>query len=101
MEKKMINYIKRCLGRTEMKKPEGYEIIDFINQNWRNQTCQICGEHTWNVSDKIYELREFNDGDIVIGGPGGAVFPVIPVVCKKCGNTIFINAVSTKLLKGE
>ena len=40
-----------------MNKPTGEEIIEFIHSHWKNQTCPMCGGRTWNVSDKVFELR--------------------------------------------
>lgn len=84
-----------------MNKPDGEEIIEFIHSHWSNQICPMCGGRAWNVSDKIFELREFNDGNFVLGGPNSSIVPLIPVTCNKCGNTIFINALSTGLVKKE
>jgi len=82
-----------------MKKPTGQEIINFLNSKWHGATCPLCGGREWNVNEKIYELREFNDGNLVVGGPNSSIIPVIPISCKNCGNTIFINALITGLLK--
>jgi RNase P subunit RPR2 len=60
-----------------------------INAMWKHKLCNICGTHDWTLTDIIFELREFNNGDHVIGE--GKVFPVVPITCKKCGNTHFIN----------
>lgn len=82
-----------------MKKPNGQEIINFLNERWAGASCPLCGCKEWNATEKIFELREFNDGNLVLGGPNNAITPVIPVTCKNCGNTIFINALTTGLLK--
>ena len=84
-----------------MNKPTGEEIIEFIHSHWKNQTCPMCGGRTWNVSDKVFELREFNDGNFVLGGPNSSIVPLIAVTCDKCGNTVLINALSTGLVKKE
>lgn len=47
---------------------------------------------------QIFELREFNDGNFVLG-PNSAITPVIPVTCSNCGNTVFVNALIAGLLK--
>ena len=80
------------------KKPTSQEIIDFLTKTWNNKNCFICGGNEWSVNDKVYELREFNEGNLVLGGRA-SITPVIPVVCEKCGNTVFINALITGLLK--
>lgn len=82
-----------------MQKPTGQEIIDYINSHWINQVCPMCGSKQWNVADKIFELREFNEGNLVLGGPNASIVPVITVTCTHCGNTVFINALTSGLLK--
>jgi predicted nucleic-acid-binding Zn-ribbon protein len=84
-----------------MKKANANKIIQFLQQRWGNAACPFCGRNEWNVSEKIFELREFNDGNLMIGGPKGAVMPVIPITCANCGNTAFINALNTGLLEEE
>ena len=51
-----------------------------------------CNAHNWILNDKVFELREFQGGGLVIGGES-SVFPVITVTCKDCGNTYFFNAI--------
>ena len=82
-----------------MKKIDTQEIIDFIHDRWRNSLCPMCGGDEWSISDKVFELREFNEGNIVLGGPNSAITPVIPVTCRNCGNTVFINALVAELLR--
>ena len=92
----MIKYLKKWMGK-RMRKPNGQEVIDFLNDKWHGACCPLCGGSDWNVSEGIFELRGFNDGKIVLGG--NAIFPVIPVTCNKCGNTVFISALATGLMK--
>ncbi len=75
------------------------KLIKFIDDKWHASVCPMCGGGEWGVSEKVFELREFNEGNIVIGGSNSAVSPVIPVTCRNCGNTVFINALSTGLLE--
>ncbi len=84
-----------------MKKPNAEEIIEFLNKKWKNKNCPMCGNKEWNINgDTIYELREFKDGDLVLGA-GTAIMPVIPVTCSNCGNTIFISPLATGLMEKE
>lgn len=99
VSEKVVRYIKMHLERKNMKKADGKEIIDFLSDKWHAAVCPMCGGREWNATDKIFELREFNEGNAVIGGAKSAVFPIIPVTCKNCGNTVFINALTTGLLK--
>lgn len=96
---KVIKWIKMYVGRKVMIRSNGQDIINHINTHWTNQVCPMCGGRAWSVSNKIFELREFNDGNFVLGGPNSSIAPVIPVTCDRCGNTIFINALSTSLIE--
>lgn len=50
------------------------------------------------AQDTLFELRQFNEGSMVIGGP---LIPVIPISCGNCGNTVMINAIAAGLYKPE
>lgn len=91
--------LKSNWEKKDMKKVQSQQIIDFLNEKWSGARCPLCGNSGWNITDKCFELREFNDGNLILGGPNSSVLPVIPVTCKNCGNTVFVNALMTGLLK--
>ncbi len=66
-------------------------LLEHLRLKWLGRPCQMCGQGNWNVSDKLFELREFHQGSLSIGGP---LIAVIPIVCTNCGNTILINALA-------
>lgn len=82
-----------------MEKKDSEKIINFLNEKWQNHPCPMCGVGKWSVQDKIFELREFHGGDLVMGGT--PIIPIIPVTCGNCGNTVFINAIMTGIVKAE
>ena len=82
-----------------MTKIQANDIINYLNTKWGGSPCPMCHSSSWNLSDKIFELREFNNGSLVLGGPSSAITPVIPVTCTNCGNTIFVNALTAGFLK--
>lgn len=67
------------------------KILDNLNEKWDSKICPMCGATNWAISPKILELREFDNGNITIGGHS-FIYPVIPVSCKNCGNVILISA---------
>lgn len=79
-----------------MKILDSQKVINFLNMKWGGAVCPLCGGREWNITDRTFELREYNEGNLVVGG---AIVPIIPVTCSNCGNTVFINALSTDLLK--
>ena len=79
------------------KKINSEILIKHLQTKWKGQKCQMCCEGNWNISDTIFELREYNQGSLVIGG--GPIIPVIPITCDNCGNTILINAIKAGVIE--
>ena len=75
------------------------KLIAHLQVKWGNRPCPMCGQTNWNVSDKAFELREFQGGDVVLGA--GPIIPVIPVTCNNCGNTAFVNAIVSKAIDNQ
>lgn len=82
-----------------MAKFDTQNFVNILNQKWKKNPCPMCGSSNWNSSDKIFELREFHDGNIVLGK--GKLLPVIPVTCINCGNTVFVNALVSNAIKAN
>ncbi len=78
------------------------QLIEHLRVKWKGANCPICKTGNWNVSDRIYELREHHGGGLVIGS--GPIVPVVPVTCDHCGNTVLVNSIVaglTEQKKGE
>jgi hypothetical protein len=58
----------------------------------------MCGSGPWSVQDKVFQLTEFHEGSVIIGGP---VVPVIPVTCGNCGHTVLVNAIVAGLMSPQ
>lgn len=80
-----------------MDKKTSENLINFLNDKWQDRPCPMCNERKWTVQDKVFELREFHEGSLVLGGT--PIIPLIPVTCENCGNTILINALKTGVVK--
>lgn len=72
------------------------EKLDNYIKKQHTPICSFCGNNTWNISSKIFELLEFNANGLQLGG---SVYPVVPITCNNCGNTLFINALVAGLLE--
>jgi predicted RNA-binding Zn-ribbon protein involved in translation (DUF1610 family) len=83
---------RRIDSKIDLVKFDSQKIIQYLNTKWAVKPCPMCGIIKWNVSDKLFELREYHGGDLVIGGQA-SIIPLIPIICSNCGNTIFINAI--------
>lgn len=65
-------------------------VLPFLSEKWGNRSCPMCGVGPWQVQDKVFQLSEFRQGKLVLGGP---LIPLIPVTCTNCGHTVLVNAI--------
>jgi len=79
-----------------MDELDARKLIAHLNRKWGNRACPMCQANDWNVQSSMFQLLQFSQGSLVVGGP---VIPVIPVVCANCGNTILINAIVAEVLR--
>ena len=54
--------------------------------------CPICKNESWTVNNVITEMREFQNGDLILGGTS-AIMPFVSLTCSRCANTLFLNAI--------
>jgi hypothetical protein len=66
------------------------KFIAFIGQKWGGRGCPMCGNGPWTVQDKVFQLSEYHEGNLVVGGP---LVPLVPVTCANCGHTVVVNAI--------
>ena len=69
-----------------MDKKDSEKLINFLNDKWKDQLCPMCNERKWSVQNKVFELREFRGGSLVLGGI--TILPIIPITCENCGNLL-------------
>ena len=69
--------------------------LEAYLQNKQIPFCQFCGQNHWGVSSKLFQLLEFDSHGLTIGGSS---YPVIPITCNNCGNTLMINAIVAGLI---
>lgn len=76
-------------------------LIKKLNSFWKEiPICIVCKNNVWTIADMVFELREFHGGTLVLGG-GGKIYPVVTMMCERCGYTMFFNALSLGLYKPE
>lgn len=73
-----------------MKVNNTTDYIGNLDKMWENKQCPICKKSNWLVQENVYELPEYHGGGVVIGS--GRIFPVVPIMCRECGYTFFMNA---------
>lgn len=57
----------------------------------------MCESIIWIVTDKVYEFREFNEGNESL--ENCSIFPVVPVSYNECENSIMINGLISAAIK--
>jgi len=77
----------------KLEKEQLEKILKRLNQiSNPPRPCNVCGNSQWNVVDTVFEVREFHEGNVVIGGDS-KIIPIITMSCSTCGNTVFLNAI--------
>ena len=74
--------------------------LNNYNYNNGRRPCVICGNQKWVLNDTIFEMREFNGGDLIIGGQS-AIMPVISLSCTECGHTLFLSAIKMGVISPQ
>lgn len=69
-------------------------IKSHLEQKWKGK-CPMCGEGSWQVTDKLFQLTEFFEEGTVLGG---RVAPVLPVSCQNCGYTALVSPLIARLV---
>lgn len=81
-------------------------VLGFLREKWRDRPCPMCGQNSWSVQQGVFALLELREKEVAIGSsspppdrPAPQVVPVVPVVCKSCGNTVLINAIVADIIE--
>lgn len=76
-------------------------IIQRLDSTAANrQPCPVCGNTQWTLNDKVFEIREFQGGSLVLGG-NTSILPVVAVSCTSCGYTHFLNAIRLGVVEAQ
>ena len=62
--------------------------------------CPICESGELHVMDTIFELREYQGGQLKLGGRT-SIIPVIPASCPECGHIQLFSAVRLGVVEVE
>jgi hypothetical protein len=87
--------------RSKRQEAERERLRHWLEEHWGTEegkgACPMCGTNSWTLGDAA-ELRAYEEGVLHIGG---RVYPVMPVVCVNCGNTVLINAILAGVLQPD
>ncbi len=74
--------------------------LEWVEARWtESKRCPICGHTDWSVAT-VYEMREFEAGDLVVG-VGNQIVPAFPVSCTTCGYIRWFNAVHAGVIPSQ
>lgn len=88
----------------ELTEEQTQKMQEFFNsESFKNGNCPICGNGEFTFLSTVYKLTAFNRPNTPTIEQQHSEYPVIPVVCKKCGYTMFMNPLGAgiDLLKKE
>ena len=75
----------------KLNEQQHQQVLKAVQEKWKAPAaCPVCRSNNWDVSREVYELREFQGGNLVLGA--SALVPLVPVTCGVCGNTVLLNA---------
>jgi len=63
----------------------------WADTHWKHGACSICSSNAWEVGQDLAEMRPYSGGSIVLGT---GVYPLLPIICTVCGNTLLVNAIA-------
>ncbi|MFQ5794803.1 MAG: hypothetical protein ACE5JP_07125 [Candidatus Bipolaricaulia bacterium] len=82
----------------ELNKEQIQQLAKHLNEKWPSpRNCYVCNDTQWEISNKVFEIREFFGGALT----AGPVIPIIVLVCKNCGHTVFFSAMRLGVVKPE
>lgn len=72
--------------------------IAHLKAKWQGKSCPMCAVGPWEVQETVFGLTAFTPGYIQ---PGLPTLPMIPITCRNCGYTAFVNAKSAGIVEDE
>ena len=86
-----------CMAENEFDKAKADRFMAWVNSKAPGPIrCSVCGRDDWSVGDKVFELREFHEGNLALGTP---IIPVFPLMCSTCGHTLLFNGLFAGLIE--
>lgn len=73
-------------------------LLSKLHTLWKPQTCPICSNVDWKIPESILELREYEEGDLVVYSKDSAIVPLVSVTCTRCGYTFLLNTITLGLM---
>jgi ribosomal protein S27AE len=74
-----------------MAKFDKAKFIENLHNKWKDRPCPLCGSGPWMVQDTTFQIMEYNEAGLVLGG--GVILPLVPVICGNCGYTALVSPI--------
>lgn len=82
-----------------MTEQDSKKVLNYIEKTWGSDfKCPMCNKSDWGLTNTIYQLTAFNKPNTPTTERQYSVFPVIPIVCNKCGYVHFVSAIACGIL---
>jgi len=70
------------------------KVVSWLNAHWHGDTtCPVCRHNDWGVGTRLFEVREFHSGGLVVGFT--MIQPLVLITCRVCGHVLLFNAAAT------
>lgn len=66
------------------------KLIKELDEKWKDVNCPYCKQHQWTVDPTIMTPLEVSSNMQM--NLGGRFQPLVPITCRCCGYTAFVNA---------
>ena len=69
----------------------------FLDEPYKSLKCPVCQREDFSINTSIFEFSDFQPG--LLRPIPQSMFPVIVIVCEKCGHSITFSAIKLGLIK--
>lgn len=76
------------------------KLLRKLNEKWKGINCPYCQSTEWTADTSIVTPMEIGENKEIKLGGRFKFQPLIPVSCRNCGNTVFVNALILGCLDG-
>lgn len=78
------------------------QVLKYVEETCEKDfRCPTCNNTDWGFTGSIFQLPAFNSPSTPYKELDNSCFPVIPLVCSKCGNVQLISAVQCGVVPAE
>lgn len=84
-------------NRDSLSEDQLNKALEWIKTNWQksDKSCEICSSTQWSIPQDVVTPALFVNGQVAMGNS----YPQFMMVCKKCGNTKYFNAILSGVIE--